>query len=297
MLNVRQLEAFRATIISGSVTAAAQMLFVSQPSISRLLGDLESDLGFKLFQRHKGGMLPTEEAKLFYEEVEKTFSGLAALEKSAQEIRSLSLGRVVVASVPALAFDLVPAAIDRFHRGRGRLGMTLTVRSSHQILASVSAQKVDLGLVIEPDEYPGVEYLHRVTMNCVCVVPQDHSLASRSSICLADLQQEQLVLPDKDFLAICELSREQIRQITQNSTLECHVFFSSCALVARNLGVAIVDPYTASFFSGKVAVVPIEDSLPYSLSLVRPSAAHPSLAVQRFTEDLIEMIEQFPGQF
>jgi DNA-binding transcriptional LysR family regulator len=294
MLNLRQIEAFRATIIAGSVTGASHMLHVSQPSISRLLGDLEKALGFKLFMRHKGGVLPTEEGKLFYEEVERTFSGLTTLEKSAQEIRSLSLGRVKIATVPALAFDIIPSVIKRFHGNKGRLGITLSVRSSRQILDWVAAQKVDLGLVIGPDEYPGVEYIHRVHLNCVCVAPEHHPFATKRSVSLEDLESEQVVLPDKDFLALTDLSRAQVRDITRHSTIESQVFFSSCALVSKDLGVTISDPFTADFFKDRGVVVrPISDSLSYTVSIIRPETTAPSLAVQHLVEELVQVFDEY----
>ncbi|CAM3148072.1 regulatory helix-turn-helix protein, lysR family [Paracoccus aminovorans] len=61
-LSHRQIEAFRAIIESGSVTAAAELLFLTQPSVSRLLADLEAELGFALFARIGRSLTPTPEA-------------------------------------------------------------------------------------------------------------------------------------------------------------------------------------------------------------------------------------------
>ena len=62
-MNLRQLEAFRATIESGSITGAAELLHISQPSVSRLISDLERSVGFPLFLRVGRGLKATEEAR------------------------------------------------------------------------------------------------------------------------------------------------------------------------------------------------------------------------------------------
>ncbi len=69
MLNPRQLEAFRAVMLSGGVTPAAELIGVSQPAVSRLIHDLQRALGLRLFERHGARLLPTGEAHSLYREV------------------------------------------------------------------------------------------------------------------------------------------------------------------------------------------------------------------------------------
>jgi DNA-binding transcriptional LysR family regulator len=70
-INLRQLEAFRAVMLTKSITRAAEMLFVSQPAVSRLISDLESTVEFDLFQRVKKRLIPTPEGEALFEEVER----------------------------------------------------------------------------------------------------------------------------------------------------------------------------------------------------------------------------------
>ena len=76
-MNYRQLEAFQAVFRAGSFTLAGKLLFVSQPAVSRLILELEQEIGFKLFERHKNGLQPTPEGKL--EEVIIFLKGLINL--------------------------------------------------------------------------------------------------------------------------------------------------------------------------------------------------------------------------
>ena len=88
-MNMRQLEAFRATMRSGSITEAATMMHLSQPSVSRLISDLEHAVGFPLFVRSGRGLSPTVEAKTFYDGVEGMFMGIDRLQELANVIAFL----------------------------------------------------------------------------------------------------------------------------------------------------------------------------------------------------------------
>lgn len=86
-MNLRQVEAFRSIMLRGSMTATAQALRTSQPSISRLIAELEAAIGFKLFERQAGRLKPTDEGLSFYREVERSFLGLDNLNQAARDIR------------------------------------------------------------------------------------------------------------------------------------------------------------------------------------------------------------------
>ena len=86
----RQLEAFRAVILRHSITRAAEMLHITQPAVTRLILDLETEIGFSLFTREKGRLFPTSDALLLYQEVERSFVGVERIAHAAQQIRSLT---------------------------------------------------------------------------------------------------------------------------------------------------------------------------------------------------------------
>ena len=83
-MNLRQLEALRATIRCGSITEAAKMMHISQPSVSRLIADLENSVGFSIFARVGRGLTPTVEGQQFYKSVEGMFVGIDRLQELAK---------------------------------------------------------------------------------------------------------------------------------------------------------------------------------------------------------------------
>ena len=88
-MNFKQVEAFRAVMMTRSMTTAAGLLHTSQPNVSRWIALLEKTLGFVLFQRVGTRIIPTPEAEAFYADVERAFIGLESLNDSASSILSL----------------------------------------------------------------------------------------------------------------------------------------------------------------------------------------------------------------
>src|SRR3712207_988085 len=86
-LNAKSLAALAAVISEGTVTAAARRMHRTQPVVSRLIAQLESAVGFALFRREGGRLVPTAEGLSFYRESERAFSALSEIESTARNIR------------------------------------------------------------------------------------------------------------------------------------------------------------------------------------------------------------------
>src|SRR3984957_2975916 len=101
-INSRQVEAFRAMMLTGSVTEAAKLMAVTQPAVSRLLRDFQALLKMELFERRGTGLVPTAAATALYTEVERSFVGLERIAAAAEEIRGRRTGTLRIAALPAL---------------------------------------------------------------------------------------------------------------------------------------------------------------------------------------------------
>ncbi|MFP3520738.1 LysR family transcriptional regulator, partial [Pseudomonas sp. SIMBA_077] len=77
----------------------------------RLIADLESRVGFVLFDRQQGRLTPTAEARVLSEEVERAFVGMDRIAQAARQIRAMRRGSLRVAGSPAVALDLLPSVI------------------------------------------------------------------------------------------------------------------------------------------------------------------------------------------
>src|SRR5688572_5384546 len=109
-MNYRQIEVFHAVYVSGSITAAAQTLHISQPAVSKILRHTEDGLGFALFRRLKGRLQPTEEARQLFNEVADVYQRLGSLKLTARNLRKADTGRLRLAVLPALGLGVAPSA-------------------------------------------------------------------------------------------------------------------------------------------------------------------------------------------
>jgi len=110
-MNLRQIEVFRAVIVTGSVSGAARLLHVSAPAVSRVLSHTEARLGFLLFERVKGRLHPTAEARRLYLEVEQVYGGVQRIDNLSRELAVRRRGLVSILSSPSFGQMLVPLAI------------------------------------------------------------------------------------------------------------------------------------------------------------------------------------------
>ena len=120
MLTHRHIEVFRAVMIAGSVTRAAEFLNTSQPTVSRELARMEQTIGFALFERVAGRLRATRPALALFEEVRQSYAGLERVASAAARLRAFREGQLSVISLPAFSHSILPDAFRRFHAGIDR---------------------------------------------------------------------------------------------------------------------------------------------------------------------------------
>lgn len=290
-MNLRQLEAFRAVMRTGSVTNAAASLFLSQPAVSRLIAELERSVGFRLFDRIKGSApVPTAEAEAFFQEVQRSFAGLQVLRQAAADIKNYRSGNLHIACLPALATGFVPTVIEEFRATNPGVRIQLQTRSSSTVRLWVAAQQFDLGLATPGGQVQGVHAESFLKIAGVCVLPAGHALESRDVITPADLRGEPFI-----SLALEDPVREKIDRVFEEAGVERDVVVETqyamtvCGLVKRGVGCAILNPLGAADFAGHGLVMRrFEPLIEFEYMLYLPTFRQPSrLAVQ-----FIELLKQ-----
>ena len=100
-MRLRQIEVFHAVYTSGSMTNAAALLNVSQPSVSKVLAHAEQQLGYLLFDRVKGKLVATPEAHRLFAHVSAVYRDVDRLKHVAENLRAGNSGHIRIASTPA----------------------------------------------------------------------------------------------------------------------------------------------------------------------------------------------------
>jgi DNA-binding transcriptional LysR family regulator len=291
-LSVRQLEAFEATMVAGSVSGAAVALNVSQPSVSRLLQELEIDTGLSLFDRAHGRLVPTEQGLLFYGEVSKTFHGARNLIMAAQEIRELKRGVVRIGTLAAMSFHIVPEAIRELRTRFPEARTTIAVRSSTEIVSSVASRLTDVGLVDAGVSFLDTKCIATFERNSVCVMDKNHPLADRERVRLEDFSRFPFVSLGELYFRRSGDGTKLLEMTAANTVADIFQSFLACALVGGSSSLAVVDPFTASVYSEfGLALKEIEFDIPFCISIIVNDRSATSAAAREVIEAMSDLIE------
>lgn len=270
-INPRQIEAFRAVMITGTATDAAAHVGVTQPAISRLLRDLQRGLDLRLFERQGARLVPTNEALTLYAEVERSFIGLARIANVARELKERRAGLLRIAAMPALINGFLPRFVGGFLARRPKLDLTLDGLLSHLVLEQAISGQCDLGFAMGPFEHSGIIVQHMPAARMVAVLPAGHPLAGKPAIHVTDLHGQ-------DFVALMHgsRSRQRIDGLCEQANVrpviraETRLSEITCSLVASGLGIAVCDPFTGREFDGRGVVVRcFEPAIDFEFAAIR----------------------------
>jgi DNA-binding transcriptional LysR family regulator len=240
----RQLEIFRAVMETGSVTEAARLLRVSQPAVSKILQQAESQLGFQLFIRVRGTLAPTVEARKLLPELIKAFSAMESVNRLAHDLRDSKSGVVTVAASASFGNSLIGKTIERFRLSRPRTRVVLQTLLNHEIVEFVAEQKVDVGFALSPAEDGCTVASDFCSTDLFCVMPRKHALAKFPSINVQKLQSYPLISfnSGRPIGALLESVFEGAG-LRRNLAIEVTQSWTACALVQAGAGIAIVDGF------------------------------------------------------
>lgn len=291
-MKMRQVEAFRAVMQSGSTAAAARELHTSQSSVSRLIVQLEGDTRLTLFERTGGRLIPTLEAKALFQEVERAFVGLKNLTYAADTIRNLGSGRLRIASIPGIGLGFLPRVVQRFKKSRPDVTVSVHTNNSNTVEQWVSSQYCDIGIAAYVSAAATCQVSALPAAEVVCILPKKHRLAGRTMVNASDLRGEH-------YISLChgDGSREETDRVFEQEgverllSLEAQYSATCCEMVALGMGVTLAHPLVATDFVGRnVKVLPFTPSINYPNYLLYP----PHGAVSKLAEEFGALVrDQF----
>ncbi|WP_148252923.1 LysR substrate-binding domain-containing protein [Aidingimonas lacisalsi] len=283
-LRDRQVEAFKHVMESGTVSAAAERMLIAQPGVTRLLKQLEHDIGFTLFERVRGRLVPTPEARIFYREVAQVWSGMEHLRDTARRIREREVGGLRISAMPLLGMTFLPDVLASFAPAHPDARIELTTFRSQQVVEDVMTQRCDLGFAIVADNDDRV-VAETYQLNSVCALPPGHSLASRNCIQIDDLADETLIcFEPRDPLRIALDHLLESSEVKPRRRLEVSLALQATRMVSRGLGIAVLDPISATAFGeSSLALRPFQPDLGEEFALLTPR----DQPLSRLTHDFI----------
>ena len=302
-MTVRQIEAFRALMLCGTVSRAAEMLRISQPAVSRHIAELEGAARLRLFERVNGRLKPTAEARALFDEVQRAFTGMERLRFAAENIRSFTGARLRVVSLPALGHAFLPRVLGRVAREFPEASVLLQVRSSEFVREEVAVGNFDLGFAADEISLAGVEARPFAMVSAVCLMPSAHRLAAWPEVRPEDLHGERFVT-----LASGDAARARFDRVFRDAEVqpmivgETQYSLTLCNLIRHGVGIGLVNPFSLEGLdlSGLVTR-PFQPAVPFRSLLLRPPDAPNSRLVDAFLRMAAEerdgaVKDQEPGQ-
>lgn len=257
-MRLRHIEIFHAVFMTGSVSGAAKSLNVSQPTVSKILRHAEDQLGFDLFYREKGRIFPTEKANLLFAQITPVYEQLNDLKKYTVMLKSTNVGRLRIAMTPAFSLQAVPKALAAFNAKHPDIPIEIETQHASEISRLIHNNTIDLGVVFEAIEQPGLEIKQLGTTEFVCVSPANKDVKS-NSIDLESLSALPLIqLNAKSPLGhMLNMKLEALGLFPNGSTIVAETYHLAKRLVEQGTGVAVIDKITA--YSGNITDIIFHD--------------------------------------
>ncbi|MEM5401034.1 LysR family transcriptional regulator [Paraburkholderia unamae] len=281
-MELRQLEAFAAVITSGSVTAAGRLLGRSQPAITRLIQELETEVGYALFTRNGPRVTLTEQGILLYEDVEHVLTGVQQIRKRAGEIGRGENRPLRIAATSALASGLVPVALARTDLAATAQTVQLRSLPPEQVVHDVLTGAADIGVASLPLEHRGV-VVHWIGQSaCVAALRDDDPLARSERLKLSACEGRRIVTMQNPYRLRRRLDHAFAQaDVSPAGLIETNSSMNALTAVRAGLGISVLEPVTAYGMPlAGVAIRPIDADIPYFFGVIsRDAIALPPSAV------------------
>lgn len=294
-MRLRHIEVFHAVYSAGSITAAAKLLNVSQPSVSKVLAHAEQQLGFQLFKRVKGKIIPTKEAERLIEHVTDAYDNINELQRISENIRTSETGLIRIAMAPAFGIELVPAAIASYLSQYPETSFEIESLHYQQVARALKQSRVDIGMVFDPAPIPGIVIDHLASAECVAIAHKSMDFGIKQRLPLNDLEGKPYInLNTRSPLGRLLARRKQANNIRFNNVVKVETYQLAKALVAQGAGVSIIDEITARS-SGHADVISrkLQPPLEFNIALLHLEHEPLSMVTQNFVEHLRTAVKSF----
>lgn len=261
---------------AGSVTGAARLLGRSQPAVSRLIQDLEADLGYALLHRSGPRITPTSRGLQFHAEVERHLASLTHIRERATAIGLDEPISLTIAATPSLAAGVLPRALAAVSPDLIPRHLHIQALAAENVVQAVLARSADFGIASLPLEHPGLDVHWIADAPCVVALAVDDPLAGNDVVRLADLAERRIITLANPFRLRHRIDEALARAgVAPQRIIDVNSSMTALTMVRVGLGVALVEPAT-------VVGVPLEgivmrtldQTIPFLFGTISP-AAHP----------------------
>src|ERR1700730_7559583 len=239
-----QIEGFLEVARRGSVSRAAEALFVTQPTRTARLHSLERELGTPLFVRTPHGMRLTDAGRAWVPYAERALRALVDGRDVLEQVMSASAGHLMIGAAPAVSTYILPELLEKFVAAHPRVEVSVRTGHSEDVVDHVLREEVQVGLG-RAIRHPDLELRPFHTEELVLVCAPDHRFTRRRTVTMAEVAGQKLIMFDRtsSYYEITQAAfvsaGAMLRGLMELDSIE-----AAKKMVERGLGVALL-PRTA----------------------------------------------------
>ncbi len=288
-----QVEAFVQVAAHHSFSRAAEVLQLTQPSITARIQALERELGEELFERGGRGVRLTDAGNILLPHVERMLQIMREARDAVDEVRNVQLGSLRLGSAITISTYVLPRVLHMFRQSHPGVEVVIRTGRSEQVLNMVLADEVQVGLARSLSN-PEVETIPLYDDEIVLVAPPGHPFAAAGQATVAQAATEPIVLFDRGS-SYYSLIHNFFRQasVIPNVSMELDSLEATKRMVEEGLGIALVPAVTIEreLEAGTLVKINLTDALPIRrpISLIYRRTRKRSRAVQAFVDTMAEI--------
>lgn len=200
MLDIKHLLYFIEVANTKSFSRAAENLYITQPTISKMIKNLEDELGIALFDRSKKQLQLTDAGKIILEQAKLIDLAFHNLEEELDHLLGLKKGHIRIGLPPIFDAHMFLKIVSNFHSKYPGITFQLVEEGSKKIEEDVENNLLDVGVIVLPTKKELFEYFAFMEEDLKLVLHTSHPLADREKVDLSELAKEDFILFNKDFV-------------------------------------------------------------------------------------------------
>lgn len=290
-MRFRPLQALHSVIETGTVTAAAQKMGISQPAISNLLAQLQDQTKLKLFERERGRLVPTPEARILYREIDTVVRGLNQVNLAVSNLQNQRAGTLQVVCTHAVSFGFMTNAVSDFVKEHPNVDVSFQTRYSQNIQQWVASGLAEIGISELPILDDSLDCC-KMRFLCQLAIPENSPLVDMDVVTPGDLDNVPFIAMGEDNMINSRI-KELFLENNSRLRVKCqsHLFRSLLEFVKSGMGVSLIDPFTLAHDDGKGYVVrPFQPNIYLDLALIKHKTRATSELGQSFYDRVLKQM-------
>lgn len=268
-MDTKDLRSFMRVYEEKSVNKAAKQLFITPQGLSRVIHNLETDLGTSLFERTPGGMLPTESGTYLYENCHTLLRELNALETGIRRLQNRD-SRIEISFACGVLNVFPIQKLEKYKMQFPDTSVQWEESSNQEVMDKVLKGETDVGFVIGQVTGKGLWVKELFSINLSVLIYEGHPLFERERLSVIDLRGEPLISLNEKYYCYHSLVQRcgdfGFAPDIVVKTMEGQLIYRFCK---EKIGLGIVvDIHKDEFRREGLRMIGLEDSLPWKISVV-----------------------------